>query len=165
MYLEGAKLALYCFSLANDDLQESLSGKKQVLRGELWSLKIISLITLLLFSTWYSSIVVLLGCCLACAAPRYHPRFHTWPSRTRPTAWSASSSFSSPETTFYVLAHHPQRWKYCSLTLHARLDEALLLTLLRMNWTSWASGPHACQIFNRHDSRFSGRSTCKRTYL
>ena len=24
MYLEGAKLALYCFSLANDDLQESL---------------------------------------------------------------------------------------------------------------------------------------------
>ena len=56
------------------------------------------MITLLLFSTWYSSIVVLLGCCLACAAPRYHPRFHTWPSQTRPAAWSASSSFSSPAT-------------------------------------------------------------------
>ena len=96
MYLEGAKLALYCFSLADDDLQESLSGKKQVLRGELWSLMIITLITLSLFSTWYSSIVVLLGCCLACAAPRYHPRFHTWPSRTRPT-WNTCSRRGAQE--------------------------------------------------------------------
>ena len=125
MYLEGAKLALYCFSLADDDLQESLSGKKQVLRGELWSLMIITLITLSLFSTWYSSIVVLLGCCLACGAPRYHPRFHTWPSRTRPTAWSASSSFSSPATTFYFLAHHPQRWRYC-MTVVVRFQLIIL---------------------------------------